>query len=69
MTTGLPVAKTLIKYNSNNLEENDEKEKDPIDIEFTEQKTDPYNDENAIDFRLSDVQEEDEKDIALAKIY
>ena len=28
-------------------------------------KTDPYNDENAIDFRLSDVQEEDEEYIAL----
>ena len=29
-------------------------------------KTDPYNDENAIDFRWSDVQEEEEEDIALA---
>ena len=35
LATGLPVAKTLIKYN--NLEENEE-EKEPIDIEFTEQK-------------------------------
>ena len=29
-------------------------------------KTDPYNDENSIDFRWSDVQEEGEEDIALA---
>ena len=29
-------------------------------------KTNPYNDENAIDFRLSDEKEEDEEDIALA---
>ena len=37
------------KYNSNNLEENDEEEKEPIYIELTGHKTDPYNDENAID--------------------
>ena len=36
LTTGLPVAKTLIWYNSYKLEENDEEEKEPIDIEFTE---------------------------------
>ena len=51
MATDLPIAKTLIKYNSNNLEENDEEEKEPINIELTEQKADPYNDENAIDFK------------------
>ena len=28
-------------------------------------KTDPYNDENAIDFKWSDLAEEDEEDIAL----
>ena len=64
MATGLPVAKILIKYN-NNLEENDEEEKEPINTEFTEQNTDPYNDENAIDFKWSGVKEEDEEDIAL----
>ena len=32
---------------------------------FTKQKADPYNDENAIDFKWSDLQEEDEEDIAL----
>ena len=41
METGLPVAKTLIKYYSNNLEENEEEEeeeeKEPINIELTEQ--------------------------------
>ena len=37
LATGRLVAKTLIKYN-NNLEENDEEEKDPINIELTEQK-------------------------------
>ena len=56
MATGLPVAKILIKYNGNCSEENDEEEKEPIDIEFTGQKAGPYNDENAIDFRWSGVQ-------------
>ena len=41
MATGRPVSKTLIKYSSNSLEENDEEEKEPIDIEFTEQNADP----------------------------
>ena len=63
LVTSLPVAKTLIKYKSNNLEENDEEEKEPIDIELTEQKINPYNDENDIDFKWSDVKEEE--DIAL----
>ena len=36
LETGRLVAKTLIKYNSNNLKENDEEEKDPINIELTE---------------------------------
>ena len=38
LAAGLPVAKTLIKYNSNSLEENDEEEKEPINIEFNEEK-------------------------------
>ena len=38
MSTGRPVAKTLIKYNNNNFEENDEEEKKPINIELTDQK-------------------------------
>ena len=42
LATGLSVSKTLIKYNSNSLEENEEEEeeeeKEAIDIEFTEQK-------------------------------
>ena len=38
LATGRPVAEILIKYNNNNLEENDEEEKEPINIEFTEQK-------------------------------
>ena len=37
------------------MEENDEEEKEPIDIEFTEQKADTENEENAIDFRSLDV--------------
>ena len=65
MTTERPVAKTLIKYNSNNLDENDEEEKGPINIEFTEQKTGTYNDENDFDFKWSGEKEEEE-DIALA---
>ena len=66
LATGLPVAKALIKYNSNNLEENDEEEKELINIELTDQKTDSYNDENSIDSKWSDLTEEDEEDIALA---
>ena len=41
MTTVLPVAKTLIEYNNNSLEKSEEEEKEPITIEFTEQKADP----------------------------
>ena len=33
------------------MEENEEKDKEPIDIQFTEQKDDPENVENDIDFR------------------
>ena len=55
LPTGRPVAKTLIEYNSNNFEENEEEEKEPINIELTEQKADPYNDENAVDFKWSGV--------------
>ena len=66
MATERPVAKTLIKYNSYRLEENDEVENESINIELSEQKTDIYNDENAIEFWWSNVQEEDEEDIALA---
>ena len=54
MVTGLPIAKTLFKYNSNSLNENDKEEKEPINIEFTDQKTDHDNDENVIDFKWSD---------------
>ena len=49
------------------MEENDEEEKEPINIELTDKKTDPYNDENSIDSKWSDLTEEDEEDIALAK--
>ena len=40
METGKSVSKTLIKYNSNRLEENDEEENESINIELTEQKQD-----------------------------
>ena len=40
LATGSPVAKTLIKYNSNNLEENED-ENELINIELTEQKASP----------------------------
>ena len=50
LAIGRPVAKTLIKYN-NNLEENDEEENELINIALTEQNIDPYNDENAVDFK------------------
>ena len=48
------------------MEENDEEEKKPINIELTDQKTDPYNNENSIDFKWSDLTEEYEEDIAMA---
>ena len=38
LASGRQVVKTLIEYNSNNLEENKEEEKELINIEFTEQK-------------------------------
>ena len=41
LAAGRPVAKSLIKYNSNGLEEIDEEEKEPINIELTEQKQIP----------------------------
>ena len=63
MVTCHPVDKTLIKYN-NNLKKNDDEEKESISIELTEQKAEFYNDENAIEFKWSDVKEEDEEDIA-----
>ena len=66
MATERPVAENLIKYNSNRLEENDEEENEPINIELTDKTTDPYNDENSIDSKWSDLTEEDEEDIALA---
>ena len=66
MATGRPVADIFIKYNNNNLEENDEEEKELINIELTDQKTDLYNDENSIDSKWSDLTEENEEDIALA---
>ena len=66
MATERPVAENLIKYNSNRLEENDEEENEPINIELTDKTTDPYNDENAIDSKWSNLTEEDEEDIALA---
>ena len=37
MATERPVAKTLHKYNSNRLEENDEEENESINIELSEE--------------------------------
>ena len=38
METGWPVSEILIKCNNNNLVENDEEDKEPINIELTDQK-------------------------------
>ena len=38
LATGRPVAKTLIKYNSNSLEKNDEEEKEPIILSLLNKK-------------------------------
>ena len=63
--TGRPVTKILIKYNSNNSEENNEEEKEPIDIELTEHKQILIM--MKILLTLNDqVKEEVEEDIALA---
>ena len=51
MANGPPVSKSLTEYKSNRLEENDKDDKESIDIDFTEQKADPENDENEIEFR------------------
>ena len=40
MVTWRRVAKTLIEYNSYNSEENDDEEKEPINIELNERKKD-----------------------------
>ena len=52
-----PVIKKLIEHNSNNLKKNGKEEKEAIDIEFIEQKTNTENNENTIDFKCSDNQE------------
>ena len=52
-----------IDNNNNNSEE---EEKNVVEIEFTKQKTNPENDENAIDFRWSDIRGKGEGDIAKA---
>ena len=67
MTTGLQVVKTLFKYNSNSLEENDEEENEWLILSLLIKKTDPYNDELAIDFKWSGIKEEEE-DIVMTKI-
>ena len=46
----------------------EEEEKVIVGTEFIEQKADPENDENAIDFRWLDIQGEDEEDIAKANL-
>ena len=59
MATGRPVAKTLIKYKNNNLEEIMKKRRNQLILSLLNKKKDPYNDENDIDFNWSDVKEED----------
>ena len=41
MEKGKQAVKTSIEYNSNNPEENNDEEKEPINIEFSEQNADP----------------------------
>ena len=64
MATLRPVAKALIKYN-NDLEENDDEWRNQLILSLLIKKQN-YNNENAIDFKWSDVTEEYEEDIALA---
>ena len=42
------------------------KKRNQLMLSLLIKKTDPYNDENSIDFKWSDLTEEDEEDIALA---
>ena len=42
------------------------KRRNQLILSFLSKKTDPYNDENVINFKLSDAQEEYEEDIAKA---
>ena len=65
MAAGRSIAKTLIKYNSSCLKKNDEKKGADRYLVYWSKRW-SWNDENAIDFRLSDVKEEDEKDTSLA---
>ena len=50
------------------MEENDDEEKEAINIEFTEYKTDPENDESATDFWCSGVEGIDEEHITKANL-
>ena len=65
LTTGVPVTKTLIKYNSNNLKENDEEEKEPINLKLTEQKQILIMMKMLLILVIR-LKEKDEEDIALA---
>ena len=66
MATGKPVAKFLIKYNRNNLEKR--RRREGVNLYWVYWgKSYLYNDENAIDFKWSDVKEEDEEDNPLIK--
>ena len=64
LATGRLVAKILIKYNINNWRKM-KKRRSQLILSLLS-KSNPYNDENAIDFRWSDVQ--DVEDITLAKL-
>ena len=48
------------------MDENDKEEKKTINREFTEQRSYPENNQNAFNFRWSDVQRENEEDISQA---
>ena len=67
-STTKPIAKILIDYNHNKLEENDEEEKKTIDVKFTEQNAYPKMLKNSVDFKKLDIQGEDMEDIAQANI-
>ena len=54
--------------NDNNNSSHEEEGKEVVGIELTEQNADPENDENAIEFRWSDIWGEDEEDIVKANL-
>ena len=65
LATGIPVSKTLISIKAITWMKTMKKRRNQFILSLLNKKSDPYNDENAINFKWSNVQEEkDEVDNA-----